>query len=86
MSGLDFLAILKARHDAPVIMLSSSTARGTNFRTSALMAGAAGVFDKADAVRQSADLIKLIKSVAHRAARIEADDRAAIKEQRAAAG
>lgn len=81
MRGIDFLKVLRERHDAPVIMLSSSTARGSEFRTEALMAGAAGVFDKAEAVKKAAELIKLVKDVAHRDARIERADAAAMKER-----
>ncbi|NIJ07398.1 chemotaxis response regulator CheB [Sphingomonas vulcanisoli] len=80
MRGLEFLKLLRERHDAPVVMLSSSTGRGMDFRTQALIAGAAGVFDKADAIRQSAELIKLVKDVAHRHAKIEAEDAAAIRD------
>ncbi|WP_174274776.1 response regulator [Sphingomonas bacterium] len=79
--GLAYLEILVKRHDIPVIMLSSATRKGADFRTTALLAGAVGCFDKADAVRCAPELIKLVKAAAHRHARIAPDDRAAMRER-----
>lgn len=84
-SGIDYLEALRHRQcPTPVIMLSAHTARGEDIRTQALMAGAAGCFDKANAMRDSDRLLKLVKDAAHHAARLDRQDRDAIEAMRAA--
>jgi chemotaxis response regulator CheB len=65
MSGLDFLDAIKDWHCKPVIMLSSLSASGAPERVEALRRGAAGSFNKANAVRESEKLIRMIKGAAH---------------------
>lgn len=78
MGGLEFLARVKARYDIPVVMLSASTGRGADVRTAALVGGAAGCFDKADAVRRAPELIRLVKNAAHHKARLDREDSEAL--------
>lgn len=79
-SGLEYLAELQVRAaKTPVIMLSSYTARGEDIRAKALMAGAAGCFNKANAVREKDRLIKLVKDAAHHESRLDRDDTAALQ-------
>lgn len=85
ISGMAYLEQLNERHDLPVIMLSAHTGRGDHIRTDALLAGAAGCFNKADAVRNKAELIRMIKAAAHHRARMDAEDKAAVKEAQARA-
>src|SRR3954464_2854975 len=59
-SGLEYLEDLRRQRGTPVIMLSSHTARGDDVRARALMLGAAGCFNKADAVREKDALIRLV--------------------------
>lgn len=77
-SGLDYLQDLRRRRPTPVIMLSSYTARGEDLRAQALLLGAAGCFNKANAVREKDRLIKLVKDAAHRQARLDREDVAAV--------
>lgn len=85
-SGMEYLEELRARASTkPVIMLSSYTARGEEMRAQALLAGAAGCFNKANAVREKDRLIQLIKDAARREARIDRDDTAAMQAIRATA-
>ncbi|MGE0773947.1 MAG: response regulator [Sphingomonadaceae bacterium] len=65
MSGLDFLEAIKDWHCKPVIMLSSLSATGAPERVEALRRGAAGSFNKANAVREGEKLIRMIKGAAH---------------------
>jgi len=65
MSGLDFLEAIKEWHCKPVIMLSSLSATGAPERVEALKRGAAGSFNKANAVREGEKLIRMIKGAAH---------------------
>lgn len=83
-SGLDYLRDLRRRRQTPVIMLSSYTARGEEMRAQALLEGANGCFNKANAVREKDRLIKLVKDAAHREARLDRDDTAALEAMRAA--
>lgn len=83
-SGLDFLRDLRQRRSTPVIMLSSYTARGEEMRAQALLDGAMGCFNKANAVKEKDRLLQLVKDAAHREARLDRDDAAAVKELRAA--
>lgn len=83
-SGLEYLEDVRRERQTPVIMLSSHTARGEDVRARALMLGAAGCFNKADAVRQKEELIRLVKNAAHRTARLDQEDRAALEAMRAA--
>ena len=84
-SGLDYLEDLRLRRPTPVIMLSSYTARGEELRAQALVMGAAGCFNKANAVREKDRLIKLVKDAAHREARLDPEDKQAIDAMRAEA-
>jgi two-component system chemotaxis response regulator CheB len=83
-SGLDYLEDLRARRPTPVIMLSSYTARGEEVRAQALLLGAAGCFNKANAVREKDRLLKLVKDAAHREARMDREDAQALEAIRAA--
>ena len=83
-SGLDYLEDLHARRSTPVIMLSSYTARGEDLRAKALLLGAAGCFNKANAVREKDRLIKLVKDAAHREARMDREDAQALEAMKAA--
>ena len=69
-NGLDYLPLLVKRHAAQVIMLSASTGPGAATRDKARAAGAAGCFDKAEAVRSASSLIQLVKKVAQKPKRI----------------
>jgi two-component system, chemotaxis family, protein-glutamate methylesterase/glutaminase len=82
-SGLDFLRDLRTRRSTPVIMLSSYTARGEEMRAQALLDGAVGCFNKANAVKEKDRLLRLVKDAAHREARLDREDAAAVKEMRA---
>lgn len=84
-SGLEYLEDLRRKRSTPVIMLSSYTARGEEMRAKALMEGAAGCFNKANAVREKDRLLRLVKDAAHREARLDRDDSAAVEALRAAA-
>jgi len=64
-------------------MLSSHTARGEETRAQCLLLGAAGCFNKANAVREKDRLIKHVKDAAHREASLDVEDRAALEAIRA---
>jgi len=64
-SGIDYLRQIRGRHNVAVIMLSSSTGDGSDVRTRALEAGAAGCFNKADTVRELPQLLALIRAAAN---------------------
>jgi len=81
MSGLDFLNAIKDWHCKPVIMLSSLSAAGAPERIEALKRGAAGSFNKANAVRESSQLIRMIKGAAHGTLRPDPADAKALAEQ-----
>jgi len=83
-NGIEYLEDLRVTKRTPVIMLSSYTARGEELRAKALMLGAAGCFNKANAVREKDRLIRLVKDAAHREAQLDRDDRAAVEAIRAA--
>lgn len=83
-SGLDYLRDLRTKRSTPVIMLSSYTARGEEVRAQALLDGAAGCFNKAHAVKEKDRLLRLVKDAAHREARLDREDAAAVREMRAA--
>jgi two-component system chemotaxis response regulator CheB len=83
-SGIEYLQDLRKRGQTPVIMLSSYTARGEDMRAKALLEGASGCFNKANAMRDKDRLIKLVKDAAHREARLDRDDSAAVEAMRAA--
>lgn len=83
-SGLDYLEDLQVRRPMPVIMLSSYTARGEELRAKALMLGASGCFNKANAVREKDRLLRLIKDAAHRESRLDREDVRAVEAIRAA--
>lgn len=83
-SGLDYLEDLQKRRPTPVIMLSTHTSRGDEVRAKALLAGAAGCFNKANAVKEKDRLLQLIKDAAHREARLDREDKEAVDAIRAA--
>lgn len=62
-NGLAYLLTLKKRR-IPAVMLSGSTAEGSEVRAGALLLGAAACFNKADAVKDGATLIQLVKAAA----------------------
>ncbi|WP_340317566.1 response regulator [Rhizorhabdus argentea] len=72
-SGLEYLQTL-TRKRIPVVMLSGHTADGSGAREQALERGAYACFDKANAVRDAGQLLKLIKEAAqHRPAPAETE-------------
>jgi chemotaxis response regulator CheB len=81
--GIDYLMDLQRREGPPVIMLSSHAARGEATRAQCLLLGAAGCFNKANALREKDRLIELVKSAAHREARLDRDDKLAVDAIRA---
>lgn len=81
MSGLDYLKILHAQH-VPTVMLSGSTAEGSEIRTGALLLGAAACFNKADAVKNAPALIRLIKAAAQHKVKLSRTDAAAMSRAR----
>ena len=84
-SGLAYLQDLRRKgRYTPVIMLSARTARGEDIRTQALIDGASGCFNKANAMREKDRLLKLVKDAAHREARIDREDLDAIEAMKAA--
>lgn len=62
-SGLEYLQTLTKKR-IPVVMLSGHTADGSGAREQALERGAYACFDKANAVRDAGQLLKLIKEAA----------------------
>jgi chemotaxis response regulator CheB len=76
INGLDYLDTL-VRRGVPVVMLSGQTVEGSDMRAKALGRGASACFDKAHAVRDAQELIKLIKDVARHRARLNPVDHAA---------
>lgn len=86
MSGLDFLNRIKDWHCKPVIMLSSLSSPGAPERVEALRRGAVGSFNKAKAVSEAPQLIKMIKEAARGKLRADADDSKALAEIIAAEG
>lgn len=83
-NGIEYLADVRKTRGTPVIMLSSHTARGEQTRAQCLLMGAAGCFNKANAVREKDRLIQLVKDAAHRQARLDSEDRTALEAARAA--
>ena len=79
VSGIDYLKSLNGRTGAKVIMLSGRTAKGEEARIDALLAGAAGCFDKADALKRKADLIRLIKTAALGQVKVDTEDKAELR-------
>jgi two-component system chemotaxis response regulator CheB len=77
--GMAYLEQLHQTRLTPVIMLSSHTARGEETRAKALLAGAVGCFNKANAIRDKDRLIKLVKDAARHRARLDAEDKAAVQ-------
>lgn len=76
MNGLDYLQTL-VRRKIPVVMLSSSTGRGADARARAMAEGASACFDKADAVREAAALIRLVRDAARGRKHRDPEDQAA---------
>ena len=83
-SGFDLLRALRAKGTVPVIMLSAHTGRGEDMRAQALIDGASGCFNKANAMREKDRLIQLVKDAAHREARLDREDIEAVAAMRAA--
>lgn len=81
MNGLDYLKTLNAQH-LPAVMLSGSTAEGSDIRTGALLLGAAACFNKADSVKNAPALIRLIKAAAHHKVKLSRIDAAAMSRAR----
>jgi len=84
INGLDYLKTLNAQH-VPAVMLSGSTAEGSDIRTGALLLGAAACFNKADAVKNAPALIRLIKAAAQRKVKLSRVDTAAVSRARQSA-
>ena len=84
-SGIAYLQDLRRKGQfTPVIMLSAHTGRGEDMRTQALIDGASGCFNKANAMREKDRLIQLVKDAAHREARLDREDIEAVAAMRAA--
>lgn len=77
MDGLTYLQTLNAQH-IPAVMLSGSTAEGSETRIGALLLGAAACFNKADAVKNATALIQLIKASALHQVKLNRTDAAAL--------
>ncbi|WP_052730148.1 response regulator [Sphingomonas sp. SRS2] len=75
--GLTYLQTLNARH-VPAVMLSGSTAEGSETRIGALMLGAAACFNKADTMKNANALIQLIKAAALNQVKLSRTDAAAL--------
>jgi chemotaxis response regulator CheB len=82
--GIDYLMDIQRKNGPPVIMLSSHTARGEVTRAQCLLLGAAGCFNKANAVKEKDRLLQLVKDAAHREARLDREDKNAVDAIRAA--
>lgn len=81
IDGLEFLSRIKAWHKKPVIMLSSCSSAGAAERLEALKRGAAGSFDKAQAMTHTPALIRLIKDAARGHAKPDTADQLALRAQ-----
>lgn len=80
MSGMDYLPSLARRH-IPTVMLSGHTGEGSEESSEAMRQGATACFDKADAVRQSAVLIRQIKEAAHRRTTLWSKDKPVLADE-----
>ncbi|WP_066970261.1 response regulator [Rhizorhabdus dicambivorans] len=69
VTGLQLLPILH-RLDIPAVLISGHASEGSDLCGSALVMGAYGCFNKADAVREPATLIALVKAAARHKATI----------------
>ena len=67
VDGLEFLAELAAIPHAPVIVVSSSTTRGSKIIAEAQKLGAVGCFDKAFLVQEADRLVRLLRKAAAKA-------------------
>lgn len=81
IDGLTYLQTLNAQH-IPAVMLSGSTAEGSETRIGALMLGAAACFNKADVVKNAKALIQLIKASALHQAKLSRTDATALLKAR----
>lgn len=77
-NGLAYLLTLKKRR-IPAVMLSGSTAEGSEVRAGALLLGAAACFNKADAVKHGPALIQLVKAAALHEVKLSHADTAAME-------
>lgn len=77
-NGLTYLLTLKKRR-IPAVMLSGSTAEGSEVRAGALLLGAAACFNKADAVKDGATLIQLVKAAALHEVKLSRSDMIAME-------
>lgn len=64
MDGLEFLEALMRDRPMPVVMLSSRTSIGTGACDKALELGALACFDKANLIRNGAELVRIVKRAA----------------------
>ncbi|KRB86343.1 hypothetical protein ASE00_06395 [Sphingomonas sp. Root710] len=81
IDGLTYLQTLNAQH-IPAVMLSGSTAEGSETRIGALLLGAAACFNKADAVKNANALVQLIKASALHRVKLSRTDAAALLKAR----
>ncbi|MEH6702040.1 response regulator [Parasphingorhabdus sp.] len=63
MDGLQLLDYIVANELARVMILSSSSVRGSDIRTDALKRGAVACFDKANCIREADRLAELIRQI-----------------------
>ncbi len=82
--GLSYLPRLIERK-IPVVMLSGQTSEGAEARNRALRLGAAACFNKANAVRDAPELLRLVKAAARHQVHLRAEDAAARREAQARA-
>ncbi len=63
MDGLELLDYIVANELARVMIVSSSSVRGSDVRTDALKRGAVACFDKANCIREADRLVELIRQI-----------------------
>jgi chemotaxis response regulator CheB len=63
MDGLQLLDYIVANELARVMILSSSSVRGSDIRTDALKRGAVACFDKANCIREADRLAELVRQI-----------------------
>jgi two-component system chemotaxis response regulator CheB len=78
MDGLHFLDELMTHHHSPVIVVSSSTAHGSEAAAQALARGADACFDKSKIIMEAPRFLKVLK----RAARKKAKRGASVRQTR----
>lgn len=75
MDGLHFLDELMTHHHSPVIVVSSSTANGSEAADQALARGADACFDKGKIVLEAPQFLKVLKRAARKKAKVHASVR-----------